>query len=245
MSLDRRSRCHVVECHRQRDEFARQHGERRCEGPRACRAASLHVRAQTQANPPSPKTDSSVASTSQEGKKIFETHRCAGCHGNDGQGSTDTGAPRIGPPPLSLSDFVKFVRNPVGNMPPFSAESVSDAELAQAYAYLKSFPPTSPGQNTPPAGNGNADNGALLFARDGCYECHGREGQGARHTSAPRIGPPAIPFPEFAKYIRHPTGSMPPYTEKVISESELADVYAFLKSRPTPPPADSIPLLNQ
>jgi mono/diheme cytochrome c family protein len=122
-------------------------------------------------------------------------------------------------------------------MPPFSAESVSDAELAEVYAYLKSFPPA--------AGNGNADNGALLFTRDGCYGCHGREGQGARHTSAPRIGPPAIPFPELAKSVRHPTGSMPPYTDKLISESELADVYAFLKSRPTPPPADSTALLNQ
>jgi mono/diheme cytochrome c family protein len=204
-----------------------------------------YVRAQAQATKPSSKTDSVPASNGPDGKKIFETHRCAGCHGNDGQGSPDAAAPRIGPPPVSLSDFVKFVRNPVGNMPPFSADSVSDAELAEVYAYLKSFPPAAQDQKTPSAGNGNADNGARLFTRDGCYECHGREGQGARHTSAPRIGPPAIPFPEFAKYVRHPTGSMPPYTDKVTSEAELADIYAFLKSRPTPPPADSIPLLNQ
>ena len=46
-------------------------------------------------------------------------------------------------------------------------------------------------------------------------------------------------------YIRHPTGQMPPYTSKVISDSELADIYAYLKSQPTPPSGKSIPLLNQ
>jgi cytochrome c1 len=38
---------------------------------------------------------------------------------------------------------------------------------------------------------------------------------------------------------------MPPYTEKVVSGQEFADIYAFLKSLPEPPKAKSIPLLNQ
>ena len=207
--------------------------------------AALRLGAPAQTAKASAKTDSSPASDARDGKQIFETHRCAGCHGNDAQGSRDTGAPRIAPPRVPLRDFVKLVRNPAGTMPPFAAESVSDAELAKVYAYLQSLSPEPQDQKTTSPGNGNADNGAVLFTRDGCYECHGREGQGARHTSAPRIGPPAIAFPDFSKYVRHPAGSMPPYTEKVISEAELADVYAFLKLRPTPPPADSIPLLNQ
>ena len=37
---------------------------------------------------------------------------------------------------------------------------------------------------------------------------------------------------------------MPPYTSKVVSDSELADIYAFLQSLPQPPAAKSIPLLN-
>jgi hypothetical protein len=36
---------------------------------------------------------------------------------------------------------------------------------------------------------------------------------------------------------------MPPYTSKVVSDAELADIYAYLQSIPTPPPASSIPLL--
>jgi mono/diheme cytochrome c family protein len=205
--------------------------------------AAAHVRSQEQTSGPRSIPQGAPAGNNEAGKKMYESHRCAGCHQPDGQGSATTGAPAIAPPPISLQDFVKLVRNPVGTMPPYSTDAVSDADLAQVYAYLQSFPARAQGEKTSPAGD--AGHGALLFARDGCYECHGREGQGSRQTSAPRIGPPALPLAEFARYIRHPRGSMPPYTSKVISESELADVYAFLKSLPSPPPSDSIPLLNQ
>ena len=205
--------------------------------------AAIHAGAQGQAGKSSSKIQAAPAGNNDAGKKIYESRRCVGCHQADVLGSATTGAPRIGPPPISLADFVKLVRNPVGTMPPYSTDAVSDAELAQVYAYLQSFPARTQEEGTPPAGN--TGNGALLFARDGCYECHGREGQGSRQTSAPRIGPPALPFAEFAKYVRHPRGSMPPYTGKVISDSEMADIFAFLESLPNPPPADSIPLLNQ
>jgi mono/diheme cytochrome c family protein len=205
--------------------------------------AASRLRSQEQTSRLPSKTQTTPAGNNEAGKKIYDSQRCVGCHQPDGQGSATIGAPRIAPPPISLQDFVKLVRNPVGTMPPYSTDALSDADLAQVYAYLQSFPEPTQEEKTPPAGN--ADNGALLFTRDGCYECHGREGQGSRQTSAPRVGPPALPFAEFAKYIRHPRGSMPPYTSRVISESELADVYAFLKSLPSPPPADSLPLLNQ
>jgi mono/diheme cytochrome c family protein len=90
---------------------------------------------------------------------------------------------------------------------------------------------------------GNAENGKRLFTKDGCYECHGLQGQGAQATG-PRIGPDPVSFQVFSRYIRKPTGEMPPYTDKVLPDKELADIYAFLKSLPRPPAASSIPLLN-
>jgi ubiquinol-cytochrome c reductase cytochrome c subunit len=90
---------------------------------------------------------------------------------------------------------------------------------------------------------GNAETGKRLFTRDGCYECHGLQGQGAQ-ASAPRIGPDPIAFQAFTRYIRKPTGEMPPYTDKVLPDKDLADIYAFLKSLPRPPAAATIPLLN-
>jgi hypothetical protein len=37
---------------------------------------------------------------------------------------------------------------------------------------------------------------------------------------------------------------MPPYTDKVLPERDLADIYAFLQSRPAPKSVESIPLLK-
>jgi ubiquinol-cytochrome c reductase cytochrome c subunit len=90
---------------------------------------------------------------------------------------------------------------------------------------------------------GNAENGKKLFAADGCYQCHGYEAQGAGGTG-PRLAPNPMPFPQLSRYVRAPTGQMPPYTAKVLSGSELADIYAFLQSRPQPPALDSVPLLK-
>ena len=86
------------------------------------------------------------------------------------------------------------------------------------------------------AKSGNAENGKRLFTKDGCYECHGREGQGSSMTG-PRLAPNPIPFEAFVPYVRKPTREMPPYTDKVVSDQELVDIYAFLRSRPRPPAA--------
>jgi mono/diheme cytochrome c family protein len=84
--------------------------------------------------------------------------------------------------------------------------------------------------------SGNAENGKRLFVKYGCYECHGREGQGSSMTG-PRLAPNPIPLEAIITYVRKPTREMPPYTEKVVSDQDLADIYAFLKSRPRPPAA--------
>ena len=93
------------------------------------------------------------------------------------------------------------------------------------------------------APTGNAENGKKLFNKDGCYQCHGREGQGSVMTG-PRIAPDPVPFDVLSRYVRKPTGEMPPYTAKVISDQELADIYAFLQSRPHPPTARADALLK-
>jgi mono/diheme cytochrome c family protein len=96
---------------------------------------------------------------------------------------------------------------------------------------------------TPDTPAGNAENGKKIFNKNGCYECHGREGQGSTMTG-PRIAPDPIAFDVLSSYVRKPTGEMPPYTTKVVSDQELADIYAFLQSRPHPPAAKAAPLLK-
>ena len=111
-------------------------------------------------------------------------------------------------------------------------------KFALAFAFAASV---TWAQSAAPAGD--AAHGGKLFESYGCYQCHGREGQGGLGTG-PRLAPKPLPYAAIQKYIRQPTGQMPPYTAKVVNDKDLADIYAFLVSRKAPPPVKDIPLLN-
>jgi mono/diheme cytochrome c family protein len=100
-------------------------------------------------------------------------------------------------------------------------------------------PPVGAGQSTPAAPAGNADAGQQVFVKKGCYACHGREGQGSP-TTGPRLGPGPASFATFSRSIRAPRAQMPPYAAKVLSDAELADIYAFLQARPRPISIDTL-----
>jgi mono/diheme cytochrome c family protein len=185
----------------------------------------------------------------QNGKAVFEKLACFRCHGSAGEGMSqpssagkDSGPPKIASTHLSLQDFVHAVREPKGQMPPFGPKQVSDAELADVYAFLQAAA-SQPKIELP--STANSQNGEHLYANFGCYECHGYQGQGSVQTGGSRLGPPQIPFSGFVTYVRQPAGQMPPYTAKAVSDAQLADIYSFLQSRPQAAPSKSIPLLNK
>ena len=116
-----------------------------------------------------------------------------------------------------------------------------------AIAALSSAPAAAQAQAAPPAETatapaGSAAKGKALYGRIGCYQCHSEQGQGG--TQGPRLGPRPIPFQAFLRYLRTPRGEMPPYKAKVMSDQDVADVYAFLQALPPPPPLSSLPLLQ-
>lgn len=89
---------------------------------------------------------------------------------------------------------------------------------------------------------GNAENGKRIFMKNGCFECHGTVGQGT--IAGARIGPPPLNAQGVIRYVRRPAGQMPAFTEKVMSDQELTDVYTYLKTIPPAKPAKDIPLLS-
>jgi mono/diheme cytochrome c family protein len=95
------------------------------------------------------------------------------------------------------------------------------------------------GASAAPAGN--ADHGKQIYKTYGCYQCHGYSGQGG---AGAKLAPNPLSYPSFSKYVRAPKGDMPPYTTKVLSDSEMADIYAFLQTIPKAPDPKTIPLLN-
>jgi mono/diheme cytochrome c family protein len=94
----------------------------------------------------------------------------------------------------------------------------------------------SPAETAPA---GNADNGKKNYNKYGCYECHGYSGQGG--AAGARLNGNPISFTAFVRYTRAPRNQMPPYTAKVVSDKELADMYAFLHSLPKPVDLKVIP----
>jgi ubiquinol-cytochrome c reductase cytochrome c subunit len=91
---------------------------------------------------------------------------------------------------------------------------------------------------TAPA-SGNATHGKELYAKYSCYACHGYDGHGGAGT---RLVPIRMNLAVFTAYIRNPR-QMPPYTAKVLSDAQAADLWAFIKAIPESPAADNIPLL--
>jgi mono/diheme cytochrome c family protein len=95
------------------------------------------------------------------------------------------------------------------------------------------------GQNA----QGSAENGHKIFLKNGCYSCHGYDGHGGVGA---KLAPKPIAAVAFIAYVRHPApGGMPTYSAKVMSDAELTDVWAYLRSIPEPPAVKDIPLLNQ
>ena len=88
----------------------------------------------------------------------------------------------------------------------------------------------------------SAENGKRAYMRVGCWQCHGTVGQGG--TAGPRIAPDPLPYEALAAFVRTTNRAMPPYREAVLSNDDLADIYAYLQSIPKPPPPDSLPLLK-
>ena len=90
---------------------------------------------------------------------------------------------------------------------------------------------------------GNADHGKKLYREIGCYQCHGLAGQGAVMTG-PSVSRTKLPFDGFLNQLRHPVNQMPPYEAAVVSDSEAADIYAYLRQMPAQRDPNSIPLLK-
>jgi len=89
----------------------------------------------------------------------------------------------------------------------------------------------------------SAENGKKVYMAVGCWQCHGTVGQGG--VTGPKLAPDPMPLETFSAFVRTTNRGMPPYREPVLSNSDLADIHAYLTSQPKARDPKSIPLLNQ
>ena len=87
------------------------------------------------------------AGNAENGKRLFTNYGCYQCHGREAQGGV--AGPRIGPNPIPFAAFSRYVRQPGGQMPPYTDKVVSDAELTDIHSFLRSLPQPRPVREIP------------------------------------------------------------------------------------------------
>jgi ubiquinol-cytochrome c reductase cytochrome c subunit len=117
---------------------------------------------------------------------------------------------------------------------------------AFVFSWLIALPVHASAQTPPPAAVpvGNAQAGKDLYLRYSCYACHRYDGNGA--GTGARLVPLPMTVARFTAYMRNPPRpQMPAYSSKLLSDAQLADIWAYIKSLPASPDAKDIPLLAQ
>jgi mono/diheme cytochrome c family protein len=97
--------------------------------------------------PASPAAGNPVA-----GKKLYYDHACYSCHGFSGETGARAFVPRRPATLATEQSFISFLRRranvaplqPSTSMPNYPVESLSDAQVKDLYAYIRSFKSASP-----------------------------------------------------------------------------------------------------
>ncbi len=79
------------------------------------------------------------AGDAARGKGLYMKNMCYTCHGSAGQGGDRGSGPRIAYDVWPWEAFARQTRSPREGMPRYPKEFVSDAELADIYAYVASM----------------------------------------------------------------------------------------------------------
>jgi mono/diheme cytochrome c family protein len=74
----------------------------------------------------------------QHGRELFMADGCSECHGTAGEGGA--AGPRIAPNPMEPDPMARYIRDPHGEMPPYSATVLDDRGVQDIQAYLASLP---------------------------------------------------------------------------------------------------------
>ena len=93
---------------------------------------------------------------------------------------------------------------------------------------------------------GDPVKGKRIYLAVGCFECHGRAGQGGRFNyPTPALAQIELPVESFIAFLRDAPNDMPAFSTDVLSDRDAADIHAYLRSLPGRKPVKDFPLLNQ
>lgn len=120
------------------------------------------------------------------------------------------------------------------------AQAAQKASVPPKYVEVPIHPGTMPPPRT--SGAPDAKRGYIVYASQGCWQCHGTTGETG--GPGPRLAPNPLPIEAVTKQLRTPSARMPVYTAAVLSDNDIADLYAYLQSAKPAKAVADIPLLN-
>jgi mono/diheme cytochrome c family protein len=203
----------------------------------------------------------SVSASVAGGAHDFTQFACAQCHGERGRGGVSADVPALAPigKELTVAQLKQIINHGLGESAnpkkpymPVWGQVISARQVSDLVAYIHAGLPAVPGATPPPiiTAQGLAVEGALLYQRYGCINCHGPNGLGG--VPNPQSPDKSIPplsgadfFKEFntdAKIIdvirsgsvigRAPIVSMP-HWGGIIPDQQLRALVAYIKTLKT------------
>jgi cytochrome c oxidase cbb3-type subunit 3/ubiquinol-cytochrome c reductase cytochrome c subunit len=203
---------------------------------------------------------SALSETQVHGKELY-TRMCAVCHGLHGEGYMADQAPALAQPDFLASVTDVYLKNAIAfgrpgtTMSAWSTERsgpLLPANIEAVVAFLRSWQekPAAVLDERPLAGS--APRGEAIYAAQ-CNKCHGWHGIGGPNVhigNAPLLADASSGFLRYAIRRGRPPTVMPSF-EKTLSETDVEDVLALLRSwqspnaavaQAPPPPAPRPPL---
>jgi mono/diheme cytochrome c family protein len=142
-----------------------------------------------------------------------------------------------------MSSWISAEKDAKMNIKQFAGSSVTMAAVALVAALMAARLVPARADDIPP---GDPVNGKRVYLADGCFECHGRAGQGGVFNyPAPALAQIEAPVESFIAFLREASNDMPSFSADVLSDKEAADIHAFLRSLPGRKPVKDFPLLNR
>jgi mono/diheme cytochrome c family protein len=131
----------------------------------------------------------SVSPTVAAGAHDFTQFACAQCHGEHGRGGVSPDVPALtqAGKQLTVAQLEQIIdhglgesANPTKPYMPVWGQVISARQVSDLVAYIRAGLPAVPGATPPPliTAQGPAVEGALLYQRYGCINCHGPNGLG-------------------------------------------------------------------
>ena len=94
-------------------------------------------------------------------------------------------------------------------------------------------PAQRPPRGAAPAITGSQEDaqvGEKLYVQKGCVACHGEKAVGNQAIGAPKTAGTLLTFDEVLKQVRTPRDKMVPFTPQQVSDDNVRNIYAYLKS---------------